>query len=182
MTTLQADREREGGPVRLIPWGVDDLPLLELLVGDPAMMAHLGGPEALSRIAERQRRYQTAGSRQFKILFGHRREGVGWVGYWERSWGGEQVYEMGWAVVPAFQGRGIASKAAAQVVARARLERRRIAIHAFPAVENLASNAVCRRLGFTLVGQPALEYPIGNLMTCNDWRLAARPGELDSSR
>ena len=39
---------------RIEPWGDGDLPLLERLVGDPAMMAHLGGPESRERIAERQ--------------------------------------------------------------------------------------------------------------------------------
>jgi hypothetical protein len=31
--------------VRLEPWGEGDLPLLEKLMGDPAMTEHLGGPE-----------------------------------------------------------------------------------------------------------------------------------------
>jgi hypothetical protein len=32
--------------VRLEPWGVGDLALLEKCLGDPAMMQHLGGPES----------------------------------------------------------------------------------------------------------------------------------------
>jgi hypothetical protein len=40
--------------VRIVPWGGSDLALLERLVGDPAMMEHLGGPESAERIAERQ--------------------------------------------------------------------------------------------------------------------------------
>jgi hypothetical protein len=31
---------------RIEPWGEDDLPLLEKLLGDPAMTEHLGGPES----------------------------------------------------------------------------------------------------------------------------------------
>jgi hypothetical protein len=55
------------------PWTDGDLALLERLVGDPAMMAHLGGPESPERIAERQARYQLAGSRQYRIVDpGHR--------------------------------------------------------------------------------------------------------------
>jgi RimJ/RimL family protein N-acetyltransferase len=38
-------------------------------------------------------------------------------------------------------------------------------------VENLASNAICRKLGFTLVEEAEFEYPPGNFMRCNDWRL-----------
>jgi RimJ/RimL family protein N-acetyltransferase len=31
---------------------------------------------------------------------------VGSVGYWQREWHGEEIYEIGWMVVPEFQGRG----------------------------------------------------------------------------
>ena len=92
--------ERELSDVRLEPWGEGDLALLRGLVGDPVMMVHLGGPETEAKIAERHGRYAVPGSNQFKILAGE--EGAGWVGYWER----DDVYEIGWAVLPAFQGRG----------------------------------------------------------------------------
>ncbi|HUF58431.1 MAG TPA: GNAT family N-acetyltransferase [Actinomycetota bacterium] len=36
------------------------------------------------------------------------------------AWSDEQVWEIGWAVLPSFQGRGIASSATAQVVDLAR--------------------------------------------------------------
>ena len=38
--------------VTLRPWAVDDLPLLRRLLGDPAMMEHLGGPETPERWSE----------------------------------------------------------------------------------------------------------------------------------
>jgi hypothetical protein len=38
---------------RIEPWGEGDLPLLERLLADPAMMAHLGGPESREQIAKR---------------------------------------------------------------------------------------------------------------------------------
>jgi RimJ/RimL family protein N-acetyltransferase len=44
-------------------------------------------------------------------------------------------------------------------------------IHAFPSVANAASNAVCRKTGFQLLGEVDLEYPRGQPMRCNDWRL-----------
>jgi hypothetical protein len=37
--------------VRIEPWGEDDLPILEKLMGDPAMTEHLGGPESPRRSA-----------------------------------------------------------------------------------------------------------------------------------
>jgi RimJ/RimL family protein N-acetyltransferase len=104
----------------------------------------------------------------FKLVVG--REGVGSVGYWEREWRDEQVYELGWMVVPAFQGRGIAGRATELVLAVARAERRLRFAHAFPSVDNVPSNAICRKLGFTLLGPHDFEYR-GSVLRCNDWRL-----------
>jgi RimJ/RimL family protein N-acetyltransferase len=157
--------------IRLEPWSGGDLALLQQCLGDPAMMGHLGGPESPEKIAERQTRYEQPDSLQFKIVDEATGEGVGWVGYWERDWRGEGVYEIGWSVIPAFQGRGIASSATLQAIAIARSQRTRRFLHAYPAVGNAASNAVCRKAGFTLLGQSEFEYPPGNRMQCNDWRL-----------
>ena len=44
-------------------------------------------------------------------------------------------------------------------------------MHAFPAVDNPPSNALCRKLGFTLIEECEFEYPKGHFMRCNDWRL-----------
>jgi RimJ/RimL family protein N-acetyltransferase len=51
-----------------------------------------------------------------------------------------------------------------------RTDGRRRWVHAFPSVENEASNAVCRKVGFQLVGQFDFEYPAGHPLLCNDWR------------
>ena len=161
----------EPNAVRIEPWGEGDLPLLEQLLSDPDMTQHFGGPESPEKIAERQKRYERAGSRQFKIVDTATGEGVGWVGYWERTWRGEQVYEMGWSVLPAFQGRGIAGAATVQAIAMARSERKRRFLHAFPSVDNAPSNAICRKVGFTLVEECEFEYPPGHFMQSNDWRL-----------
>jgi RimJ/RimL family protein N-acetyltransferase len=158
-------------PIRIEPWGEGDRPLLERCLGDPAMMEHLGGPESIEKIGERQARYEQPDSKQFKIVDEASGEGVGWVGYWERDSHGEQVYEIGWAVLPPFQGRGIATAATAEAIARARAERAHRYLHAYPSVDNAPSNAVCRKLGFTLLGASEFEYPKGNRMRCNDWRL-----------
>jgi RimJ/RimL family protein N-acetyltransferase len=158
-------------PVRLEPWGEDDLPLLEHLLGDPAMTEHLGGPESHERIVERQARYLKAESGLFKIVHEETGEGVGWVGYWDKTWREQEVYEIGWAVLPAFQGRGIAGTATSQAIALARSERKHRFLHAFPSVDNAPSNAICRKLGFTLVGEYEFEYPKGSFMQCNDWRI-----------
>jgi RimJ/RimL family protein N-acetyltransferase len=157
--------------MRIEPWGEGDLPLLEQVVGDPAMMEHLGGPESAEKIAERQERYQQPDSKQFKIVDEPSGEAVGWVGYWEREWRGRQVYEIGWAVIPAYQGRGLAAAATARAIELARAERVHRFMHAYPNVENGPSNAICRKLGFTLLGEHDFEFPPGHPMRCNDWML-----------
>jgi RimJ/RimL family protein N-acetyltransferase len=162
--------ERELSDVRIEPWGEGDLALLRGLVGDPAMMEHLGGPESEAKVAERQTRYAQAGSNQFKVVAGG--EEAGWVGYWEREWRDEDVFEIGWSVVPEFQGRGIAGAATRGALDAARAERDRRFVHAYPGVENGPSNSLCRKVGFELLGAHEFEYPPGSgtMMRCNDWR------------
>jgi RimJ/RimL family protein N-acetyltransferase len=157
--------------VRIERWGEGDHALLAALNGDPAMMAHVGGAESAEKIGERQARYvQDPG--QFRIVDADTGQGAGWVGFWTREWRGATVYEIGWSVLPAFQGRGFASAATVLAVDAARAAGGAPAIHAFPAVGNAPSNAVCRRAGFALVQEAmAFEYPPGNTLVCNDWRL-----------
>jgi RimJ/RimL family protein N-acetyltransferase len=170
----EAGRLREP-EFRIEPWGEGDLPLLEKLMGDPTMTEHLGGPESPEKIVERQKRYErdTGGDPMFKIVEAATGESVGSIGYWERESSEGQVYETGWMVLPAFQGRGVATSATAQVIERARAERKHRFLYAYPSVDNAPSNAICRRLGFTLVAVSEYEYPkdSGNVMRCNDWRL-----------
>ena len=167
-----------GGPpsVHLEPWAAGDLHLLEQTMGDPEMTRYLGGPESAEKLAERQVRYEelagTGTGRMCKVVDDASGEAVGSVGYWEKEWRGGTVYETGWFVLPAFQGRGIATAATALIVEEVRAERRHRFLHAFPSVENAASNAVCHKLGFTLLEEAmAFEYPPGHILTCNDWRL-----------
>jgi RimJ/RimL family protein N-acetyltransferase len=80
------------------------------------------------------------------------------------------VYESGWNVLPEFQGRGVATAAVRAVVACARADGRHRWLHAFPAVANGGSNAVCGRAGFALLGEVDFEYPPGRFMRSNDWR------------
>lgn len=155
---------------RLEPWGAADLPLLERL-NDPEMTRHVGGPESPEKLAERQSRYEKPGSRQYRIVDEGSGEGVGWVGYWEMTWDDEQVWEIGWAVIPGFQGRGIASSATAQLIDRTRAEQGLRYVRAFPKVENAPSNAICRKVGFSLVGE--VDFPARRgegFVRCNDWR------------
>jgi RimJ/RimL family protein N-acetyltransferase len=159
--------------VLLQAWSEGDLPLLEKLMGDSDMMAHLGGPETPEQIRKRHQRYLQLPEtdHMFVILWGPKSEVVGSIGYWEKNWRDQLVYEMGWFVLPEYQGQGIATKAGEAVIEHARQDHRHQFMHAFPSVSNSASNAICRKLGFTLIEECQFEYPPGNFMQCNDWRL-----------
>jgi len=160
--------------VRLRPWAADDLPLLVRLLGDPEMMQHLGGPDTPDAIEARHQRYLASDPAKgglFAIIAGREAEAVGWVGYWESEWQDEPAWECGWHVLPEWQGRGVATAGTALMLEQARQRRTFRYIHAFPSVDNAASNALCRTLGFESFGEVRVEYPRGIMMRANDWRL-----------
>jgi RimJ/RimL family protein N-acetyltransferase len=164
----------DGRVAHIEPWGAGDLPLLEKL-NDPEMTKHVGGPETREKLVDRRSRYEKADSRQYKTVVEAGGDGLGWVGYWETTWHDQPVREIGWAVLPRFQGRGIASSATAQVIDKARAEHHHRFVHAFPKLENGPSNAICSKLGFVLLGE--IDFPArqGSLVRCNDWRLDLFP-------
>ena len=126
--------ERVSATVTLKPWGSGDLPLLERLMGNPRMTEHLGGPESPDKLRERQGRYERldGGDRMFKIVEVASGAGVGSVGFWTKDWREDQVYEIGWMVVPEFQGRGIAITATTQAIALAKRDDRHRVHARFP--------------------------------------------------
>jgi RimJ/RimL family protein N-acetyltransferase len=156
--------------IKLQPYSDADLTLLEKTLGDADMMKHLGGPESPEQIRQRHQRYLhlPETDHMFTILCDG--ECIGNIGYWEKDWRDQLVFEMGWFVLPEYQGRGIATKAGEAMIQHARVQKRYQFMHAFPSVENPPSNAICRKLGFTLLGECQFEYPPGHLLTVNDWR------------
>lgn len=159
--------------VKLQPWSEGDLPLLEKLLGDPRTMEHLGGPESLEKINQRHQRYLhlPEPDHMFKVVLSSTYESVGSIGYWEKTWREQLVYETGWHILPDYQGQGMATKAGRLLIELARIENRHRFLHAFPGVDNAASNSICSKLGFTLIESHDFEYPPGHIMRCNDWRL-----------
>ena len=158
--------------ITLEPYSDADLPLLEKLLGDPETMMHLGGPETLEKIRQRHQRYLRLPEtdHMLTIVLNHS-ERVGNIGYWKKHWRDQDVYETGWHIQAAYQGRGLATKAGTLVIEDARSENRYQFMHAFPSITNPASNAICRKLGFSLIEECQFEYPPGNPITVNDWRL-----------
>lgn len=99
------------------------------------------------------------------------------VGYWEHEDKDELVWETGWGVLPEYQGRGIAVAAIGALVEKARSEGKHRFLHAYPRIDKIASNALCRRAGFQLVGECDFEYPAGHPIRCNDWQIDLLSGQ-----
>ncbi len=162
--------KNHGAPVSLRTYGADDLPLLEGLLGDPRMMEYLGGPESPEQLRDRHERYLALEDGKCLVIeAGPAATRVGWIGYWDLEWQGQRVWEMGWSVLVEYQGRGLGTAAIAGCLARIRAGADRRPIHAFPRTDNIASNRICEKSGFRLIGEVDLEYPKGHPIRCNDW-------------
>ncbi len=171
-----------GNEVSIRPYAEGDLWVLERTLGDPTQMVHLNGPEAQERLQERHKRFlaMSADPRagcMYTITMGPKSVVAGNVGYWETEWDGQKGWEVGWFVLPEFQGKGIATTATKMLASHvANLSRR--FLFAYPSVNNSPSNAICRKLGFTLIGETESEYPpkSGSLLHVNIWRLDLQAG------
>ena len=151
----------------LEPWDESGFALLEAC-NTPVMTAFLGGPESAEKLADRHRRYLNLtatgrGAWPFRAML----DGVaiGSIGYWED----ELAYEIGWAVIPSFQGRGLARAAVELALDDAAARGGFDTMTACPGVANLPSNALARGLGFELAGEETIEYPAGQFMQANRW-------------
>jgi RimJ/RimL family protein N-acetyltransferase len=157
---------------------MDDLPLWERLQCDPAMMEHLGGPqprEKMPQILKMNLELVEKGSAWvFKVMTDEDPEcAAGSVCIWESSLNDQSINEIGWMILPEFQGKGLASRAVRALLDKARTENRWDVIHAFPPTTNTPSNALCRKLGFSLVEECDVDYA-GRALHCNHWQIDLR--------
>jgi RimJ/RimL family protein N-acetyltransferase len=145
-------------------------------MGDPVMTEHLGGPESEEKLRSRHERYcriaATGPNQVFVIMVEPDAIPAGSVLYWESESHGEPMWEVGWSVLPEYQGRGVATRGTQLALDHAAAQRRHRYAHAFPMVDNLASNRLCERLGFELIETMDFEYPPGNPVTGHNWRRA----------
>ncbi|MDG4791612.1 GNAT family N-acetyltransferase [Micromonospora sp. WMMD1102] len=166
----------ETSRVRIEPWSEDDLDLLRR-INTPEMKRHLGGPETERQLLARHERYVRSGGTgpgcMFRVVALPDGTPVGNVGYWERVWHGETVYEMGWNILPAYQGRGLATAALLAVVEVARARRRHRYAHAYPSVGNAASERGLPQGRFRAARRDRLRVPEGAADAFQ--RLATRP-------
>lgn len=155
--------------MELIPYSEADLTLTEALETDPEVMRELGGPISTSAVREaHQARLRDPW--WFKVVADSSGPAVGTIGIWDTEHRGQLIHETGWMVLPAHQGRGVASAALAALIERVRDEPRFPSMHAFPPVTNAPSNALCRKFDFTFHDQIDFEYQARSLR-CNHWIL-----------
>lgn len=155
--------------MELLAYTDADFTLTEALETDPEVMRELGGPIERDKLPEIHRR-RLADPWWFKIVVEPGGPAVGTIGVWETRHGDETLLETGWMVLPAYQGRGIASAALTLLIERVRAEPGFPSIHAFPPVTNAPSNALCRKFGFGLLGRADFVYS-GRTLHCNHWAL-----------
>ena len=157
---------------------MEDLPLYTALLTDAATMSELGGPLPRNGLADKLRgivQEVREGTVWYSVIVPADSDGAptGAVCIWDQDEEGETISEIGWMVLPAYQGRGLASAAVRSILVRARAERRWRVIHAFPGVTNAPSNAICRKSGFVNTGERQIAYA-GRTLRCNRWVLDLR--------
>jgi GNAT superfamily N-acetyltransferase len=82
--------------------------------------------------------------------------------------GGEPVSEIGWMVLPEFQGRGLGKRAVRMLLELARDDGRWGLVHAFPATTNGPSNGICRSVGFKFADERDVTFA-GRVLRSNHW-------------
>ncbi|KJL33538.1 GNAT family N-acetyltransferase [Microbacterium azadirachtae] len=156
--------------VALRPWQPEDRPLLDRF-NTPEMTAHLVGPETPEELEKRHRRYLSMEGPGGMLVICDGDVAVGSIGYWENDEDPDAViWETGWSVLPEQQGRGYAGQALLHLLDIVRADGRHSEIHAYPAVDNAPSNALCRRAGFALRSTRAFPFR-GEEILSNDWAL-----------
>ena len=151
---------------------------------DPVMMAELGGPLPRDGMAAKVRRdvetVATGGGWIKMILPDAAAPHVvaGSVVLWSHE--DEEpdpadpapasLSEIGWMVLPEFQGRGLAKQAVRELLRLAHEDGRWGRVHAFPGATNGPSNGICRSLGFTLHGQRDVTFA-DRILHSNHWSI-----------
>ncbi|TQS42389.1 GNAT family N-acetyltransferase [Cryptosporangium phraense] len=147
---------------------LDDVDAYVRMRCDPVMMAELGGPVPRAGIEDKVARdVREAEADESWILIvtpDDSDEVMGHIALWTH----EQVSEIGWIVLPEYQGRGVGKWGVRTVLDRAAADGRWETIHAFPAVTNAPSNGICRSVGFTLLGAGVTDYN-GHRLVTNHW-------------
>jgi RimJ/RimL family protein N-acetyltransferase len=141
---------------------------------DQVTMAEVGGPqprEGISAKVARDVQQAASDAAWIKMIIPDQSApGVvaGSIALWSHEDSRTSMSEIGWMVLPEFQGRGIATTAVRMVLALAREKNRWGLVHAFPVITNTPSNAVCRSAGFRFVEEQETTFA-GRVFRTNHW-------------
>src|SRR6266487_3521945 len=165
---------RTGAAVRLRNVELGDVDAYVRMRCDPVMMAGLGGPlprEGIEGKVARDVQAVAADTEWIKMIVpGETAPDVvaGSVALWSHDENSEPVSEIGWMVLPEFQGHGLAKQAVRMLLELARDDGRWGLVHAFPAVANAPSNGICRSLGFQFAGERDVTFA-GRVLRSKHW-------------
>lgn len=165
----------DDAPMVLRDVALDDVEAYVRMRCDPVMMAELGGPVPRDGIADKVAR-DVAEARSGAALIKMIEVGgvvAGSVTMWTQPGKGA---EIGWMVLPEFQGRGVGKRAVRQLLELGRGDERYARVHAWPGVTNAASNGICRSLGFEFVGVEEIIFA-GRPFSAHHWVIEVPPGE-----
>lgn len=165
--------------MRLRDVTVDDVDAYVRMRCDPVMMTELGGPLPRAGMVDKVRRdaADAAADRAWIKMIVPDAEApdvvAGHVTIWSHETDDGPLSEIGWMVLPAFQGRGLGKRAVRALLVQARDEDRWGTVHAFPATSNGPSNGICRSLGFRYVTE--LDVPFADrVLRSNHWAITPR--------
>ncbi len=138
-------------------------------------MEHLGGPLPRAGLDEKLARdvASNAADESWILVIAPEDDpdaAAGTVTIWPHEIQGEELIEIGWMVLPQYQGHGVGKAAVRTALDRARAEKRWDVVNAFPPVTNEPSNGMCRSLGFELLGARDFMFR-DRPLRCNHWRL-----------
>lgn len=146
---------------------------------DPAMTAELGGPlprEGIEAKLAQDVGEAAADTAWIKMIISDEAAPAvvaGSVVLWSHEDRGGPVSEIGWMVLPEFQGRGIGKRAVRALLELARDAGRWGLVHAFPATTNGASNGICRSVGFRFAGEQDVTFA-GRVIRTSHWVIDPR--------
>ncbi len=146
---------------------------------DPAMTAELGGPlprEGIEAKVAQDVGEAAADTAWIKMIIPDKAAPAvvaGSVVLWSHEDDGGPISEIGWMVLPEFQGRGIGKLAVRALLELARDADRWGLVHAFPATTNGPSNGICRSVGFRFAGEQDVTFA-GRVIRTSHWVINPR--------
>ncbi|MER5726876.1 GNAT family N-acetyltransferase [Streptomyces sp. NPDC002138] len=158
---------------------LDDVDAYVRMRCDPVMMADLGGPLPRAGMEEKVRRDVqgvASGTQWIKMIVLDEVDpaaSAGTVTLYSHLEGDERISEIGWMVLPEFQGRGVGKQAVRALLELARDDGRWGFVHAFPATANAPSNGICRSLGFQFIEEREVTFA-DRVLSSNHWVIDPR--------